>query len=242
MQFVETSVVSLSSPDHACEDACAHGPGALVVADGVGDWSKLGVDPGVTARFFAEHCLASARPDPVQRMREVHEAWLASAGNPLGTTTLGVAMICGAQTLQLAHIGDTYTFVVRENALVAWTRAQYTSYSVSGVDPRPVPNQIGRSEPGVRVFTADDAQVVVLHPVQRGDFVVMVTDGVLDCIDKFELHFYARTHQGSTDEFAQSVLKMLQQRQPGTRARDDATLVCGRIGCIQDTESTCPAV
>ncbi|KAJ2841946.1 hypothetical protein IWW36_006084, partial [Coemansia brasiliensis] len=167
------------------EDAFFHRGDALGIADGVGGWAGVAnADPSLFARRLMHHVcreiqryediddeLFSAYYDaaPVDVLRRAYEitADEMSARAMRGSSTACVVVLRGDE-LRVANLGDCGLTVVRQGDMVYRTEEQQHSFNF--------PYQLGTE---AHSDAPSDAQVFRLK-VQKGDIVVVGSDGVFD--------------------------------------------------------------
>ncbi|KAJ1945735.1 hypothetical protein EC988_005689, partial [Linderina pennispora] len=167
------------------EDAFFHRNDALGIADGVGGWAGVGdADPALFARRLMHHASAEvARFEdiddeqfahyhaaaPVDILRRAYEITLdeMEALGVRGSSTACVVVLRGDE-LRVANLGDCSLTVVRQGDMVYRTEEQQHSFNF--------PYQLGTEE---HSDGPSDAQVFRLK-VQRGDIVIVGSDGVFD--------------------------------------------------------------
>lgn len=155
------------------EDALFVGRGCAGVADGVGGWADLGVDPGIYSREFmkatadAIATLSAVDPDG-KPLAVLHHAHAHATRTSRGSTTACFAYLeeDGA-SLKVANLGDSAVFVIRQGKLAFKTPAQQHEFNF--------PFQLGSGASD----TADMADVYDVA-VRAGDIIVLGTDGLTD--------------------------------------------------------------
>ncbi|XP_052205399.1 probable protein phosphatase 2C BIPP2C1 [Diospyros lotus] len=161
----------LPRPDKALtggEDAYfIAGQNWLGVADGVGQWSRKGINTGIYARELMENCekivsdfSSNLLTDPMEVLSRS-----ALASKSPGSSTILVAYFDG-QALHVANIGDSGFIVVRNGAVYA--RSSPDSYEFN------CPFQIE--------YGTDPSELVEMYKIDldEGDVIVTATDGLFD--------------------------------------------------------------
>lgn len=160
------------------EDAHFIGKDCVGVADGVGGWADMGVDPGIYSKALMAGVSAALEqegrvamnPDerPVAVMREAHTQANRTAR---GSTTACFAYLerggDGASVVKLANLGDSTLYLIRRGRLAFKTPQQQHGFNF--------PFQLGSEASD----TADMADVFEFD-VRRGDIIVLGTDGLSD--------------------------------------------------------------
>lgn len=191
------------------EDAFLLGPHLVGVADGVGSWWELDVDPAEYARGLMEASLRScARNKATAVLRPqvvLDEAWHRMQDvETIGSST--VCLLClhsHKNELLAANVGDSGFILLRRNevglAVASGTIGTLDAYAGDGSgsthhvafrSPQQLrafnaPFQLGRApdvaagEPDERFETPADAALVRV-PIRGGDVVVLATDGLFD--------------------------------------------------------------
>ncbi|CAI9103997.1 OLC1v1002599C1 [Oldenlandia corymbosa var. corymbosa] len=146
----------------------------LGVADGVGQWSFEGIDPGVYARELMENCKkivsegnGSWRPTPVEILR----LSVAESQSP-GSATVLVAHFDG-QALHVVNIGDSGFLVLRNGNV--YKKSSPMSHEFN------FPLQIQRGD--------DPSKLLEGYKIEldEGDIVVLATDGIFDNLYEKEI-------------------------------------------------------
>lgn len=145
---------------------------AFGVADGVGGWSKRGVDAGEFARQLMSSCEAELEAAAccsttwTSLPEGVLEKALART-TARGTSTACIAVVDG-QLLRAVNLGDSGFLVVRGAKVVYHSAPQKGSlnrpYQVGGVDRGDPPESASR----------------IAVPIEPGDIIVAGTDGLFD--------------------------------------------------------------
>ena len=171
--------------DKGGEDACFatvrdDGAAIIGVADDVGGWAELGVDPARFSRllmFAAEEAMQGrAGLTPADLVKGLHDAWT-RAREETGSSTACVCAIAPgeaaetfppARTLTCANLGDSGFLLIRNGAVVAKSEPQQHNFNF--------PFQLG-SDPG---SDKPDAADEYEESMQAGDVLVVGTDGLFD--------------------------------------------------------------
>ena len=181
------------------EDAHFVGREAAGVADGVGGWAQLGVDPGVYSREFMKGTetaitdIADMNPDdkPLAVLRQAH-AHANRAGR--GSTTACFAYLdAGGSSLKVANLGDSALFLIRRGKIAFKTPTQQHEFNF--------PYQIGSD-------ASDTAEMADIYDiaVSQGDILVLGTDGLMDNVfddDIVSIVWEAASEGRSPDEISQ---------------------------------------
>lgn len=142
---------------------------AMGVADGVGGWAEVGVDPGLYSRELMRHANAattSCQPGPQCPQHLLEVAYLATAAR--GSST--VCILClENERLHASNLGDSGFMIVRGGELFFMSPQQQHEFNF--------PYQIG--SPDSMSDTPQVAQRFSMD-VQEGDIVVTATDGLFD--------------------------------------------------------------
>ena len=146
-------------------DAC----GCLGVADGVGGWAEIGVDPGLYSRELMCNAQVAvgevpAGPDRPQRALELAHGRTGARGSATA------CIICVHEgQLHASNLGDSGFMVVRDGELAFMSPQQQHEFNF--------PYQIGSADSMADMPSA--AQRFSLE-VAPGDIIVAATDGVFD--------------------------------------------------------------
>ncbi|XP_017214770.1 probable protein phosphatase 2C 71 isoform X3 [Daucus carota subsp. sativus] len=170
----------------------------LGVADGVGQWSLEGSNPGVYARELMEHCgkiVSNSSGISILKPVEVLHRIVAEAQSP-GSSTILLAHFDG-QILHVANIGDSGFIVIRNGTVHRCSSPMHHEFHF--------PLQIAKGH--------DPSELVEEYQIdlELGDIVVTATDGLLDNLYMEEI---ASTVAKSLDAKinAQEIAKLLARR------------------------------
>ncbi|KAH7840424.1 hypothetical protein Vadar_016629 [Vaccinium darrowii] len=138
------------------------------VADGVGGWSKSGVDAGQYARELMANCvkeIENAEKGEVDPRRVLDEAYRNT--NAEGSSTACILTLTNNHAV-VANVGDSGFMVIREGKEVFKSSIQQHTFNC--------PYQLGNAT------RSDSPNLAQMYrtPVKPGDVIVMGTDGLLD--------------------------------------------------------------
>lgn len=144
---------------------------ALGVADGVGGWSRHGVDPALYSQALmvgARRASADAKlsGDPVKLMQQGYEA----AKNIKGSSTCCIVVLGGEAHIKTANLGDSGFMVVRNGQPVFRSKEQQHSFNF--------PYQLGGLTSKSQDTPAHSDQETI--QVKHNDLVILGTDGLWD--------------------------------------------------------------
>ena len=142
----------------------------LAVADGVGSWAFMGVDPGIYARKLmrlTEQAILTGEMDPVNALRQAYDG-----NKERGTSTACVAMLNENQ-LHSVNLGDSGYIIIRDGQVFYSRKVTIHSFNF--------PLQLGEGSSDVPEDGAREK-----HELLSGDIIVMGTDGLWDNL--FEDH------------------------------------------------------
>lgn len=140
------------------------------VADGVGAWSKEGIDAGVYARDLMNHACCSVEGQARQKgcvdpKQALDEAYVNAEAK--GSSTACIITLRKEGLLHAVNLGDSGFLVIRRGRVCFTTRPQQFRFNF--------PYQIGHKSK-----MKPDAAEELAVDVNRGDIVVAGTDGLLD--------------------------------------------------------------
>jgi len=142
----------------------------LGVADGVGGWAEVGVDPGLYSRELMNH--ADSFINSVQRVDEsVPQQALEDAHSKTrarGSCTACIVCLCGTK-IYASNLGDSGFALVRDGLVEYISPQQQHEFNF--------PYQIGSPDSMSDLPTA--AQNLSVH-VEAGDAIIVATDGLFD--------------------------------------------------------------
>ncbi|KAM1734816.1 hypothetical protein ACFX11_020237 [Malus domestica] len=146
----------------------------LGVADGVGQWSLEGVNPGLYARELMENCegfISDCKGLPLTEPEEVLIKGSSNTKSP-GSSTVLVAYFDG-QALHVANIGNSGFIVIRNGAVFKKSSPMVHEFNFP-----------------VRVERGDDPSELIEKyriDLDEGDVVVTATDGLFDNLYEQEI-------------------------------------------------------
>jgi protein phosphatase PTC7 len=185
---------------------------ALGVADGVGGWTEMGIDPSAfsqalcdeMADAFTTHLNGDARessngnPDssslipPKALLEQAYNTILTKNSVEAGGTTACVGVVSNTTgVLYTANLGDSGVSVYRSGRIVAQSHAQTHAFNTPyqlAILPRELREFEARQPPGASRHILDyprDADTASFQ-LQHGDLVVFSTDGFLDNVSSTE--------------------------------------------------------
>jgi protein phosphatase PTC7 len=157
--------------DRGGEDAyfiCDRGY-AMGVADGVGGWAEVGVDPGLYSRELMRHAKAatsSCEPGPHCPQHLMEVAYLSTTARGSSTACI---LCLENDRLHASNLGDSGFMVIRDGELMFMSPQQQHEFNF--------PYQIGSPD-----SMSDTPQVAQRFSVEvrQGDIIVAATDGLFD--------------------------------------------------------------
>ncbi|CAJ0942861.1 unnamed protein product, partial [Mesorhabditis belari] len=164
------------------EDACfvsTHKNTCVVgVADGVGGWRKYGIDPSKFSSKLMRECekvVEKGEFEPSEPKKILDRAFIAMSDppRPIGSSTACI-LIVHQHTLYSANLGDSGFIVVRGGKVLARSTEQVHYFNA--------PFQLSLLPDGYEgAFgdTPDKAEEATIE-LQKGDIIVLATDGLWD--------------------------------------------------------------
>ncbi|KAL7235936.1 hypothetical protein ACSBR1_019254 [Camellia fascicularis] len=168
--FLSSGASLLPHPSKALtggEDAYFVATQWLGVADGVGQWSLEGINPGVYAQELMENCrkiVSQCNSIPLSNPVEVLNQSALEAQSP-GSSTILVAYFDG-QALHVANIGDSGFIVIRNGAVFMKSSPMLYEFNF--------PYQIESGDD-----LSDLVEVYRIY-LDEGDVIITATDGLFD--------------------------------------------------------------
>ncbi|KHJ94956.1 protein phosphatase 2C [Oesophagostomum dentatum] len=148
------------------------------VADGVGGWRKYGIDPSQFSRKLMRECekrVSSGDFDPKKPETLLEKAFKATAESPrpVGSSTACV-LVVHQEMLYSANLGDSGFMVVRDGRVLTKSEEQVHYFNA--------PFQLTLPPEGYRGFIGDTPDLADKSEirVQKGDIVLLATDGLWD--------------------------------------------------------------
>ncbi|KAL4341853.1 hypothetical protein GQ457_08G032260 [Hibiscus cannabinus] len=146
------------------------------VADGVGGWSKRGVDAGVYARELINNSLLATLTQPLSQvdpMKVLDEASVKTRA--AGSSTACIITLHKDNMLHAVNMGDSGFMVIRQGAAVYKSPIQQHSFNH--------PYQLGNC---ANCDKPRQAQVMKLA-VEAGDVIIAGTDGLFDNLSESQI-------------------------------------------------------
>jgi len=153
------------------EDACfvSSDGKVLAVADGVGGWADVGVDPAFYSRALMTGAKAlTDKPNYSKNPVDVMQAGFLSTAGIKGSSTCCVVVLDNG-VLRSANIGDSGFMLVRDKKVLFRSKEQQYSFNF--------PYQLGEQQGETRPLSAAERREL---GVLEGDLVVVGTDGLFD--------------------------------------------------------------
>ncbi|CAH9091748.1 unnamed protein product [Cuscuta epithymum] len=147
------------------------------VADGVGGWAAKGIDAGKFARELminVTEVLELAPPTTSVNPKRVLEKAFKKTSSAGTSTACIVTHAAGTDTLKAVNVGDSGFYVIRGGKVVYRSPVQQRKFNY--------PYQLGK-DVGDGPSVAQELEV----KVEKGDWVVAGTDGLLDNVDVAEI-------------------------------------------------------
>ncbi|PSS26216.1 Protein like [Actinidia chinensis var. chinensis] len=217
----------LPHPDKALtggEDAYfISGQNWLGVADGVGEWTLYGINPGIYARELMDNCqkiVSDCNGVPVIEPKKVLERSALEAQSP-GSSTILVAYFDG-QALHVANIGDSGFIVIRNGAVYEKSSPGFYEFNF--------PYQIRSGDIPLELMKGYEIELNV------GDVVVTATDGLFDNLYEQEIaSIVSKSLEANLkpEEIAQALATRAQEVGRSETSRSpfaDAVLAAGYTG------------
>ncbi|KAK0588757.1 hypothetical protein LWI29_005064 [Acer saccharum] len=195
----------------------------LGVADGIGQWSLEGINPGVYAQEFMENCekiVLGSKNIPITNPVKVLNRSAVETQSP-GSSTVLVAYFDG-QALHVANIGDSRFIVVRDGSVFKMSSPLVHEFNFP-----------------LRIERGDDPSALVEEykiDLDEGDVIIIATDGLFDNIYVQEMASIVSSslHDGLRPQEIAEFLAMRAQEvaESGTRRSPfaDAAQAAGYIG------------
>lgn len=151
------------------------------VADGVGGWRSYGIDPGEFASFLMKTCerlVQCTNFDPISPVNLLSYSYcelLENKKSISGSSTACVLIFNRENSMvYTANIGDSGFIVVRAGQVVHRSEEQQHYFNT--------PFQLSLPPPGLDNVLSDrpESADTLNFPVERGDVILVATDGVFD--------------------------------------------------------------
>ena len=138
------------------------------VADGVGGWAEMNVDPAIYARGLMHHALVAVEQSSPQLLlpfEYLKRSWEINKG-VLGSSTALLASLDADSTLHICNVGDSAMMIVRDGKSFFRSIEQTHGFNF--------PYQLG--------YQGDDISSAqhFRKEVKAGDLVLLATDGLWD--------------------------------------------------------------
>ena len=166
------------------EDAAFFNQKAIIIADGVGSWAGMGVDPShysyEIVKYIDEN-MQFYNPEKETLREELAGSYthITNLAVP-GSSTLIYVKLDDSNNLKVLNLGDGQAAVVRKGKIVYKSTPQQYSFNF--------PYQLSAGTPfdDEEVSTPNDAELTSFR-LKRHDLVITGSDGVWDNIDEEEL-------------------------------------------------------
>eukprot|EP00051_Salpingoeca_urceolata_P027022 m.479712 g.479712 ORF g.479712 m.479712 type:complete len:394 (+) comp21570_c0_seq1:436-1617(+) len=178
----------------------------LGVADGVGGWREVGVDPGLFSAELVANVGEVARhsrkpPSTVAMLRRAYDALLRSDKVEAGSSTMCLASLDKHHSeLAVANLGDSGAIVIRDDEIIFATTEQNLGFNA------PLQLSMSQDQGNSLVACPEDADVSFLQ-VQPGDCIILASDGLFD--NMFPDDIVQRTKDLGVDASPQDVADVL---------------------------------
>jgi protein phosphatase PTC7 len=211
--YLETEWTSLPHPDKAGggEDALLALPGWVGVADGVGGWSRRGIDAGEYSRGLMnaaeENILGGAASDHCPSAL-LQKAWRAVEDKRIiGSSTALIAVLNGDGVLKAANLGDSGFIYLRPTAATAAAGGGRRYFEVIHRSEEQChgfncPFQLGTGSSDSPAKASQWEQSVP----HEGDCLILGTDGLWDNLWNGEVaEFASRSHEPGSRPLSQEL-------------------------------------
>ncbi|XP_028091280.1 probable protein phosphatase 2C 55 isoform X2 [Camellia sinensis] len=158
------------------------------IADGVGGWSKYGVDAGQYARQLMANsvdAIQNAQEGYLHPSRILSQAY--SKTNVQGSSTACILALKNNR-LRVANIGDSGFMLIRKGENVYQSSIQQHSFNC--------PYQLGNRKSADRPTAAQTYKI----PVKSGDVIILGTDGLFDNMFEYDIQQVAKMTIGHDSE------------------------------------------
>lgn len=183
--------------------ACSNSQADVIgVADGVGGWSRYGIDAGEFSSFLMRTCERLVQNNnfnpqlPVTLLSSSYHELLDHKKPILGSSTACVLILNReTSTIYTANIGDSGFMIVRKGEIVHRSEEQQHYFNT--------PFQLSLPPPGNANRVLSDApESADTHsfPVKDGDVILVATDGVFDNVPNDLLLETLKGIEGEKDE------------------------------------------
>ena len=167
---------------------------AFAIADGVGGWNNLGVDPADFSHGLCSHMASRALSwpadgpilSPRHLLKVGYDATVADPDIAGGGTTACVAVTSPDGRMRIVNLGDSGFLQLRLGTVHHYsdpqTHAFNTPYQMS-VTPPHILAQQKMFGGGQSISDTPDAADLADHMLRHGDVLILATDGVWDNLD-----------------------------------------------------------
>jgi protein phosphatase PTC7 len=238
VQF-ESTVRVIPHPEKAArggEDSFFAHPFAIGVADGVGGWNEVGVDPSKYSRALVAGSLAAIeKPTPSRDPVALMLAGYTTAGSIVGSATFCIVSLdtlsdeqraAAAKSasspdaivgqLRSANLGDSGFMVYRREALIFRSQEQQHSFNF--------PLQLGKNSED----TPASADVFNL-PIESDDLVIVGSDGLFDNVHDINVTQLVQQYR-DIDELADRLSRLASKHANDARYLSPFALGAARAG------------
>ncbi|EAL67260.1 protein phosphatase 2C-related protein [Dictyostelium discoideum AX4] len=138
------------------------------VADGVGGWGDVGIDPSEYSNTLMKGSKIGADSQKVERdPLIIMEQGYQYAQDVKGSSTCCIVVLSATNNILSANLGDSGFLVIRNNEVIFRTREQQHAFNM--------PFQLGTQSIDRPIHS-----ITASFPAEKGDLIIMGTDGVFD--------------------------------------------------------------
>ncbi|KAF2072322.1 hypothetical protein CYY_006356 [Polysphondylium violaceum] len=166
----------------------------LGVADGVGGWGDVGIDPSEYSNTLMEGSKIASNSISVSRdpLTIMEQGYIFSQ-DVKGSSTCCIVVL-GGRNLLSANLGDSGFLVIRNSEVIFRTREQQHAFNM--------PYQLGTQSIDRPIHS-----IIANFPVEKGDLIIMGTDGVFDNLFDEEILEIGEKNYGEPQTIARAVAK-----------------------------------
>ncbi|KAK5578713.1 hypothetical protein RB653_008386 [Dictyostelium firmibasis] len=189
------------------------------VADGVGSWRSVGVDPGEYSRFLMSYIYGQTLTTPYLKPYELIESAYRESVNIPGSSTICILKIIGSKV---------YSGLVGDSSFIQIRKDQIHFRSNEQTHKPNFPYQLGQNS-----VDKPSSGVYMEHPVQENDIFVIGTDGFFDNIFDQEI-VKAIKEVNSIESFFKCLLELAKSKSQDPEAQTPLGQRIGKVGGKND--------
>ncbi|KAM9984304.1 hypothetical protein ACTFIZ_004018 [Dictyostelium cf. discoideum] len=219
--YFKGMINSIGKQQGICEDShfLSKDFTTIGVADGVGSWRSVGIDPGEYSRFLMSYIYGQSLTTPYLKPYELIESAYRESVNIPGSSTICILKIIGSKVYS-GLVGDSSFIQIRKDQI--YFRSNEQTHKPN------FPYQLGQNS-----VDKPSSGVYMEHPIQENDIFVIGTDGFFDNIFDQEI-VKAIKEVNSIESFFKCLMELAKSKSQDPEAQTPIGQRNGKIGGKND--------